>query len=202
VRRRSHDREAVVTGAVDHPRSGGPHLPDIDQTDGLSLCVPERTVVYVTSLPEPSSPDDIVTDLVEYLVLVLPGPHALPDVGPELVRTVKSSAVRVLDVVVVNVGHDGKPETLEVDDLPSLAGIRTATSFCGVLLSRHDIELVSLALQPGQCAVVLVAEDRWAGPLAAAAHAAGGEVRAGERISRERVEAALARAADQPRAEW
>jgi hypothetical protein len=71
-----------VTGAADHPRSGGPHLHDIDQTDGLSPCVLERTVVYVTSLPEPSSPDDIVTDLVEYLVLVLSGPHALPDVGP------------------------------------------------------------------------------------------------------------------------
>jgi hypothetical protein len=41
--------------------------------------------------------------------------------------------------------------------------------------------------------VVLVAEDRWAVPLAAAAQALGGEVRAGERIARERVEAALRR---------
>jgi hypothetical protein len=64
----------------------------------------------------------------------------------------------------------------------------------GTLLSRHDLDLVALALQPGDCAVVIVAEDRWAEPLAVAARALGGEVRAGERIARERVEAALARA--------
>ena len=153
----------------------------------------------MSSSPEPTRPDDIATDLVEYLVLVVPGLHALADVGPELNRIVQSSAVRILDLVVVDVGLDGTPETLEVDSLPSLAGLRGATSGCGVLLSRHDIELVSLALQPGQCAVVLVVEDRWAGPLAAAAQAAGGEIRAGERISRQRVELALA--AEQRRAD-
>ena len=68
------------------------------------------------------------------------------------------------------------------------------TACYGALLSRHDIELVSLALQPGDCAIVLVAEDRWAEPLAVAARGLGGEVRAGERIARERVEAALVRA--------
>ena len=62
----------------------------------------------------------------------------------------------------------------------------------GVLLSHHDLSLIALALAPGDGAIVVVAEDRWAEHLAAAAHAVGGEIRAGERIARTRVEAALA----------
>ena len=42
----------------------------------------------MSSSPEPTRPDDIATDLVEYLVLVVPDPHALTDVGPELIRIV------------------------------------------------------------------------------------------------------------------
>ena len=159
-------------------------------------------MVNVTSSSEPTRRHDIATDLVEYLVLVIPGPHALASIGPELERIVESSAIRLLDVVVVEVDQDGTPQLLEVDSVPNLAGIRQAASCYGVLLSRHDVELVSLALQPGHCAVVLVAEDRWAEPLAAAAHAVGGEIRAGERISRHRVEAALARAAERPEPDW
>ena len=159
-------------------------------------------MVNVTSSSEPTRRDDIATDLVEYLVMVIPGPHALASVGPELERIAESSAIRLLDVVVVNVDQDGTPQLLEVDSVPDLAGIRQAASCYGVLLSRHDVELVSLALQPGHCAVVLVAEDRWAEPLAAAVHAVGGEIRAGERISRHRVEAALARTAEPPKPDW
>jgi hypothetical protein len=186
---------------MDHPRSGGPHLAEIGHT-GVWPPGVERSVVNVTSSSEPTRRNDIATDLVEYLVVVIPGPHALASVGPELERIAESSAIRLLDLVVVNVDQDGTPQLLEVDSVPSLAGIRQAASCYGVLLSRHDVELVALALQPGHCAVVLVAEDRWAEPLAAAVHAVGGEIRAGERISRHRVEAALARAAQSPKPDW
>ena len=152
----------------------------------------------VTSPSEPTSPGDVATDLVEYLLLVFPGLHELESVGPELNRIVESSVIRILDLVVVNVDHNGTPELLEVDSVPRLAGMRQTSGF-SVLLSRHDIELVALALQPGQCAVVLVVEDRWIGPLATATRAVGGEIRAGERISRLRVETALKCAAEQPR---
>lgn len=136
---------------------------------------------------------DIATDLIEYVVIVLPGPDAMASVGPELVRLVDSAAVRILDLVVMRVGDDGAVEAIEPDSLPELEPIREATTCYGMLLSRHDIELVSLALRPRDCAVVLVAEDRWAEPLATAARSVGGDVRAGERLARERVEAALAR---------
>ena len=62
----------------------------------------------------------------------------------------------------------------------------------GGLLSSHDIDLVSLALAPDSVAIVVVVEDWWAEPVSAAARLSGGEVLAGERIPRGRVEAALA----------
>jgi hypothetical protein len=139
-------------------------------------------------------PPEIATDLVEYLLLVIPGPDALTAVGPELVCLVDAAAIRVLDLVVVTIDDDGQSAVIEIDAIDGLEAVSEMTACYGALLSRHDIELVSLALRPGDCAIVLVAEDRWAEPLALAARSLGGEVRAGERISRARVEAALARA--------
>ena len=144
------------------------------------------------------SPPEIATDLVEYLVLVVPGPDALAAVGPELVRVVDSAAIRILDLVVVRLDENGTLSTIEIDTLGGLEAVQAVTACYGALLSRHDLELVSLALQPGDCAIVLVAEDRWAEPLAVAARGLGGEVRAGERIARERVEAALVRRTRRP----
>ncbi len=151
----------------------------------------------MTSSPEPAGPD-IATDLVEYIVVMIPGLDALAPVSRELVRIVACEAVRILDVVVVSISQDGTPQVIDVDSSEDLLAVRGLTAGHGILLSQHDIELIALALQPGDCAIVVVAEDRWAQPLSTAARALGGAVRAGERIARDRVEAALARAAQHP----
>lgn len=150
-------------------------------------------------LVEPPPPPGIATDVVEYLVLVLPGPHSLTAIAPEIIRVADSPAVRVLDLVVVSLDEQNSPEIVELDTIPGLEGVRDSATRRRVLLSRHDIELVCLSLRAGECAIILVAEDRWAQPLAAAARALGGEVRAGERIARDRVEATLERAPEQPK---
>ena len=138
---------------------------------------------------------DIASDLVEYFVLVLPNLHTLATVADELTHVVATSAIRILDMVVVSFDEDGMAEIMEAESIECLAPL--ATPFAGVLLSRHDIELVSLALRPPNAAIIVVAEDRWAESLSLAARAAGGEVRAGERIARQRVELALSRMTEQ-----
>ncbi len=142
--------------------------------------------------PEPA----IATDLVEYVVIVLPGPHALPAIARELSGVTASRAVRVLDLVVVTVDAQQHVELVDIDTIAELGEIRDSGASNLVLLSHHDIELVSLSLRAGECALVLVAEDRWALPLATAARKVGGGVRAGERIAQERVEFALERVTD------
>jgi hypothetical protein len=151
-------------------------------------------LVLVTSVPEPSRSTPVSTDLVEYMVLSVrnPDPEGLSRIGAELARSVESKAIRILDLVVIRVRDDGTPDVLEAESIDGLAGVRDVSTLPGVLLSHHDLSLIALALAPGDGAIVVVAEDRWAEHLAAAAHAVGGEIRAGERIARTRVEAALA----------
>jgi hypothetical protein len=135
----------------------------------------------------------ISTDLVEYLVLVVPGLHSIASIAEELTRVVGGSAIRILDMVVISFDEDGTVKVTESDSIDSLAALRNAGPRAAVLLSRHDIELVALSLRPPNAAIIIVVEDRWAESLSSAARAAGGEVRAGERIARQRVELALAR---------
>lgn len=141
-----------------------------------------------------TTPPRIATDLVEYFVLVIPGAQALSEVVPGLAHIVESEAIRILDLVAVELDGEGTPTVVTSPLLEELDGARRRSRWDGVLLSRHDIDLIALAIQPGDLAVVVVAEDRWAEPLAAAARALGGTIRAGERIAPERVQAAIDRA--------
>ncbi len=139
---------------------------------------------------------DIATDLVEYLVLVLPGLDAVTGIADELTLAVASSAIRILDMVVISVDADGDVEVIEAESIESLAPLHKEIPCAGVLLSRHDVDLVAMTLRRSNAAIVVVAEDRWAESLSLATRAAGGEVRAGERIARDRVELALTRTTD------
>jgi Family of unknown function (DUF6325) len=83
-------------------------------------------------------------------------------------------------------------DVLELEAVDSIAGLRDIDGDVGGLLSNGDIELASLAIQPGTAGIVLVIDDRWAKPLSASAHRSGGQIIAGERIPAARVEAVLA----------
>jgi len=145
----------------------------------------------VSGSPDSIGHDSVMTDLVEYFVVVVRDTDSLEKLVPALVEVVNSSAIRILDLVAVATDSNGVARFIEVDTITSLEGLRLLDAPLGGLLSTHDIDLVSLALARDSTAIILVAEDRWAGPLSAAARQSGGEVLAGERIPRTRVEAAL-----------
>jgi len=134
---------------------------------------------------------EVVTDLVEYFVVVVRDSEALEKLIPALVEVVHSSAIRILDLVAVATDSNGVARFLEMDSITNSEDLKLLDAPLGGLLSSHDIDLVSLALAPDSTAIILVAEDRWAEPLSAAARQSGGEVLGGERIPRSRVEAAL-----------
>ncbi len=130
----------------------------------------------------------VVPDLVEYLVVVVQDLESLATVVPALGGLVERSAIRILDLVIVSREADGMVMILEPEAVPSLAEMEGEI---GGLLSEHDLELVSFALEPGKVGMVVVTEDRWAESLSRAAHRAGGLILAGERIPANRVEIAL-----------
>jgi hypothetical protein len=134
-------------------------------------------------------PPDPATDLVEYLVVALPDLGALGTVVPALTDLARAEQIRVLDAVVLARGRDGAVAVLEVADVDDLAPLRDLAGDLG-LLSENDLRLASRAVRAGEVALVVVAEDRWAEQLSAAARRAGGQIAAGERISLLRREAA------------
>jgi hypothetical protein len=144
-------------------------------------------------------PDDVATDLVEYIIVAVPGLESLVGLAPALAELVEREAIRILDLVVVVKSAGGAVTQLELDDVDGMAALRALDDGIGGLLSDHDIELASLALRAGSTGVILVTEDRWAEPLSAAAQRAGGQIVAGDRIPPAWVETVIAdRRVEQP----
>jgi Family of unknown function (DUF6325) len=132
----------------------------------------------------------ITTDLVGYVIITLPDVDALVTLTPALGELVESGTLRILDFVVVV--RDDTPRVLELDALDQVADLQRIRPHMPGLLTQRDITLASVAIPEGAAGVVLVVEDRWAKPLSVAASLAGGQIVAGERISAERIQAAMA----------
>jgi len=136
--------------------------------------------------------NEVITDLVEYLIIVVPDVASLATVAEALSGLVRAGTIHLLDLAVVVKEKDETVRVLEVEAIDSMASLRDVEGDLGGMLSEHDLELASFAVRPGSVGIVLVTEDRWAEPLSAAARHAGGLIIAGERIPAARVEAALA----------
>jgi hypothetical protein len=147
----------------------------------------------VTDPREPvDGTEEIATDLVQYVVIVVPEQRALATVVPSLAELVQTGKIRILDLVVLERDRKGAVTVLEFEAVESMADLRDVEGELGGMLSDNDVALASRALRPGTTGIVLVTEDRWAASLSAAARDAGGLIVAGERIPPSRVEQVLA----------
>jgi hypothetical protein len=120
-------------------------------------------------------------------VVVIGFPPDAPMTGeavPILVDLVDRGIIRVLDVAFVTKGEDGSVAGFTVDGIePDRIG--DFTVFEGAasgLLGDDDTASVAEAMEPGESAVVIVYENRWAGPFAAAVRRNGGQLIANQRI--------------------
>jgi hypothetical protein len=135
--------------------------------------------------------DDVLADLVEYLIVAVPDLASLGVLVPALATMAASGTIRILDVVVVTRLADGSLEVLEPDAVQSLEVLTQVEGHVGGLLTEHDIAMAAVALRPASAGIILVTEDRWAEPLSVAARRAGGQILAGERIPPSHVRMAL-----------
>jgi hypothetical protein len=137
---------------------------------------------------------------IDYVVLEWPG--AFPDtseVQPLLLDLVDRGIIRILDIGFVAKDENGEVTGLDVGDLKQVAA--AFAEFEGAssgLLGFDDLEEAAAALEPGTSAAVLVWENRWAGPVAAALRRSGGQLAASGRLPVQAILAALeaAEAAD------
>ncbi|MFJ2055202.1 DUF6325 family protein [Streptomyces sp. NPDC087908] len=121
---------------------------------------------------------------IDYLIVEFPGNRMTGEGLPLLVDLVDRGLIRILDLTFVRKEEDGSVSGLEIADLTG-DGELDLSVFEGAssgLLGQDDLEEASAALQPGSSAGILVYENRWAAPFAAALHRGGAQVVASGRI--------------------
>jgi len=129
---------------------------------------------------------------VDYVIVEWPGRQPDGAALPHLIDLVESGTIRVLDLAFVHKGDDGSVAGLEIAELGDQ--IEEVTAFAGAssgLLSEDDLGEAAKALEPGTSAAVLVYENRWAAPFAAAVRGSGGQLVASGRIPIGDIEVAL-----------
>jgi len=129
---------------------------------------------------------------VDYLVVEFPGDHTPGEGLPLLVDLVDRGVIRILDLAFVRKGQDGSVVRLTPADVaadnPELRVFEGASSN---LLNNDDVEEASAAIEPGRSAGILIYENTWAAPFAAALRRGGGELVASGRIPADAVLEAL-----------
>jgi Family of unknown function (DUF6325) len=141
---------------------------------------------------------------IDYLVVEFPGSRMTGEGLPLLVDLVDRGIIRILDFVFVKKELDGSVRGVAIADLDRDGELDMAV-FEGAssgLLDQGDIADAGGVLEPGSSAGILVYENVWAAPFAAALRRGGAQLVAGGRIPVQALLAALdaaeARAEAQP----
>ena len=128
---------------------------------------------------------------VEYIILGFPGNMFTGRIVPELAKLIDSGLVRIIDLTFITKDAAGNVEVVEYDAVEELAAFAGLDAEIGGLLTDEDIAHAALSLDPNNSAALLVWEDTWAAPFAAAVRNANGVILEGARIPREIIEEAI-----------
>jgi len=121
---------------------------------------------------------------IDYLVVEFPGSRMTGEGFPLLVDLVDRGIIRILDLTFVTKRTDGSVAGLNLSDLDpdGTIGLTVFEGAASGLLGQDDIDEAGAVLQPGSSAGILVYENVWAAPLAAAMRRSGGQLVASARI--------------------
>ncbi len=129
---------------------------------------------------------------IDYVVIEWPGGRPTGEAAPLLVDLVDRGLIRVMDLAFITKTEDGVVEPLDVSALAAeVDGLSELIGASSGLLSPEDVDTAATALDPGAAAGILVYENAWAGPFAAAIRRAGGQLVANGRIPVQSILAAL-----------
>jgi hypothetical protein len=130
---------------------------------------------------------------IDYIVVEFPEDRLSGEGLPLLIDLVERGLIRVLDLAFIRKERDGSVVQLTGTD-PFGDGSLDLKIFEGAasgLLGSDDIDEASAILEPGAAAGILVYENLWAAPFAAAIRRGGGQLVASGRIPVQAVLAAL-----------
>jgi hypothetical protein len=152
---------------------------------------PKQVGVVVKGEQMPETIDELGP--VDYIVVEFPGSKFNGEIAPALIDLVDRGIIRILDLILIVKEADGSFDAIEISDLDeSEAGeLRRLETHVAELLSEEDVVSLTAAIEPGSTAALLVYENKWAAPFAAATRHAGGQLVASGRIPIQALAAAL-----------
>lgn len=107
------------------------------------------------------------------------------EAAPLLVDLVERGVIRVLDATFVMKESDGSYTGLSVEgmDADTIGDFAVFQGAGSGIVGDEDVAQIAEAMEPGEAALVLLYENRWAAPFAAAVRRNGGRLLATERIA-------------------
>jgi hypothetical protein len=133
---------------------------------------------------------------VEYIILGFPGNNFTGRIVPELAKLIDGGLIRIIDLTFITKDAAGNVGVVEYDAIEELAAFAGLDAEVGGILTDEDVAHAALSLEPNSSAALLIWEDTWAAPFAAAVRDANGVILEGARIPREIIEQAMDAFAD------
>ena len=128
---------------------------------------------------------------IDYVLIEWPDRQPSGEGVPILIDLVDRGIIRILDLTFITKGEDGAIAGLELADVGAIEGFEQLVGASSGLLGDDDTAEAAAALEPGTSAALIVYENSWAGPFAAAVRRNGGQLVAGGRIPAQAVLDAL-----------
>jgi hypothetical protein len=121
---------------------------------------------------------------IDYVVVEFPDNRMTGEGLPLLVDLVDRGIIRLIDLTFFTKGADGSVAIIELADIDG-DGELDLTVFEGAssgVLGEHDVNEAAAAVEGGSSAALIVYENKWAAPFAAAVRRGGGQLVAFGRI--------------------
>lgn len=111
---------------------------------------------------------------IDYLIVEWPDQQPKGEALPHLIDLVDRGIVRILDLAFITKAEDGTVAALNIDELG--ADFAVFDGAASGLLDDGDFGDAASAIEPGTSAAILLWENLWAAPLAAALAGNGAQV--------------------------
>lgn len=130
---------------------------------------------------------------VDFVIVEFPAGESnfTGEMAEELLKLVDAGTIRIIDMLILTKDENGDIEAVELEDLEDLGELERIEADLAELLAEEDVVNLAAAMDPGSVAGVLVYENLWAAPFAAAARRAGGQLIADGRIPIQAIIASL-----------
>ena len=130
---------------------------------------------------------------VDFVVVEFPAgaSNFTGEMAKELLSLVDAGTIRLIDILILVKNDDGSVDAMELSDVPELGDLAAVEAELAELLAEDDVAHLAAAMDPGSVAGVIVYENLWAAPFAAAARRSGGQLIANGRIPIQAIIASL-----------